>query len=370
MTYRALDIDRQPDLLETFLQLPHQVYRRDPHWVAPFTQQVRDRLGSGHPFKDFLEQRHFLVVKGDRPIARATAYINGQVRLDGRPLGMLGQFDGLDDAEAAKTLADRALTWLADKGVKAVWGPMDGSLWLNYRLMTEGFDRMPFYGEPYNAPYYPRLFEAMGFEPFKSWKSTFSTGDGIQAMAEKTKPRYDKAIALGYRFRTLDMKRFDDELKLLYGLISQSFSGFTGFHPISEAVFSELFRGLKAIADPRLIYFALDPEGVVVGYSCVLPDLAPAVGHMRGKTDLWAKVRFAVARRARAHIALYLGITPEEQAKRTGTGGALAYLTTSTSHASGLPLISALMAEGSFAANYGRESIDCTHRYALYARDL
>lgn len=370
MTYRALDIDRQPDLLEAFLQLPFQVYRDDPHWVAPFTEQVRSRLGSSHPFAGFLEQRHFLVVKGGTPVARCSAYINHMVQIEGKPLGTLGQFESFDNPEAVRVLSERACTWLADKGVSTIWGPMDGSLWLNYRLMTKGFGDMPYYGEPYNAAYYPRLFEAMGFQPFKAWQSTYAMGEGIKAMADKTKPRYEKALELGYRFRTLDIKRFDDELKLLYRLVSLSFAGFTGFHPIGESDFLDLFGGIKAIADPRLVYFAHDPHGQVVGYSCVLPDLAPAVRQMRGQTHLWAKLRFFAARRPQAHIALYLGITPEEQAKRTGTGGALAHLTTSTAYASGLPLISALMAEGSFAASYSKDTTGRTHRYALYQRSL
>lgn len=363
--------DRDLARVREFLALPWRLYQDDPRWIPPFRSGAEATAGLPLPLAHLVEERHFLAYRRGEPVARATAYINGQVSVDGGPLGTVGQFEAEDDPAASDALLDEACHWLAGRGVRTVWGPMNGSIWLPYRFMTRGFDDLPFHGEPYNKPYYPALFERAGFHPFKRWVSVFTGTEATRAMAERTRPRHEQILAAGYRFRALDIRRFREDLLLLRKLVSDSFASFPGFHPIPEEAFVALYGGLRAIALPELIQFLLGPGGEVVGYLCMLPDYPRAIRAMRGQTHLLSRLRFLLARgRPAAYVALYLGITAEEQQRRSGAGGALAHLGCHLAHRDGVTLVSALMAEGSYARAWSRGQEAVVHDYALYRKEI
>jgi len=357
--------------VEPFVRLAHDLYRGDRRWLPPFRAEMLRDLSSAHPFRPFLEQRNFLATRHGRPVARVSAFVNNRVTLEDGPLGTLGHFESVDDPAIAEALIDRACTWLRDRGVRTVWGPMNGSVWMSYRFMTGGFEDMPFQGEPYNRPSYPGLFEAAGFEVLKRWQSTFSEGEELRGMVEKTRPRFERALGEGYRFRPLELSRFEDEMATLHRLISDSFAGFLGFHPIEVSTFLELFGGLRALCVPDLIQFALDPDGAIVGYVCSLPDHPRALRALGGETHPLARLRFLLSRgRPAQHVTIYLGLVEAEQRRRSGLGGALAHLTTRSAHEAGVPLVSALMAEDSLARSYSHQRTNRVHTYALYSRSL
>ncbi len=365
----AFDSERR--YVEPFGQLAFRLYKGDRRWIPTFKDELVRDLSPEHPFRDFLDQRNFLITRRGKTVGRVSAFVNRRVQVDGAPLGTLGHFECEDEGAIAKALLDEACDWLRDQGVKTVWGPMNGSMWFPYRFMTKGFEDVPFYGEPYNLPYYPSLFEGAGFEVLKRWSSTFSSGEDLGGMVEKTRPRFDRACEEGYRFRPLDLARFEDDMALLHGLISESFAGFLGFHPIEPETFLALFGGLKPVCIPDLIQFAIGKDGEVVGYACTLPDYPNGVRAMGGETNLWAKLKFLANRgRPTSHITLYLGITADEMKRRSGAGGALAHLTTKRAHEDGVPLVSALMAEDSYARSYSHQRFARVHEYALYRRAI
>lgn len=356
---------------EAFMALPGRLYGGDRRWIPPFRKEEEAALSGDHPFRDFLTQRHFLALRDGKPVGRASAFVNPLITEDGAPLGTIGRFECEEDQEAATRLIDIALAWLGTEGVKMVWGPMNGTIWAPYRLMTQGFEAMPFYGEPYNKPYYPQLFEGAGFTAFKHWRSDIVLATDMRPIVAKTRLRYDKALGEGYMVRPLDMRRFDDELAILHLLITDSFAGFAGFHAISKEAFIRLYGGMKALALPDLIQFLHDPQGEVAGYMCILPDYPGAIRAMRGQTHLLAKLRFALAKRKPAHyVVLYLGVSKQEQARRGGAGGAIAYIGAHLIDRDQITLISALMAEDSFARSWTHGRQQSIREYALYKRSI
>ncbi|MBM3268124.1 MAG: hypothetical protein FJZ01_10800 [Candidatus Sericytochromatia bacterium] len=370
--YQVIAFEGEPARVADFLAVPHRIYRGDPRWIPTFDAvDRRDMLGQ-HPLGAILERRHFLAMRQGAIVARATAFLNTAVHADGAPVGTVGNFEADNDPDAVRAMLEACFAWHRERGVKTVWGPMNGSLWTPNRFMIRGFDDMPFYGEPYNPPYYPELFAFAGFAPVKRWNSVFTDPAATRDMAEKTRPRHDAALAAGYRFRPIDIKKgFLTDLLELRRLVVDAFSGFTGFHEISEQAFVDLYGSIRGIAIPELIQFLHDPAGEIVGYLCMLPDFPRGIRAMRGRADWLGKLRFLLARgRPSSYVALYLGITRAEQARRSGAGGALAHLGCHLAARDGVTLVSALMAEGSFARAWSRGHVARTHEYELYQKSL
>jgi hypothetical protein len=226
-------------------------------------------------------------------------------------------------------------------------------------------------GEPYNKSYYPQFFLDQGFVPVNSWTSVFSVGSDRRRIIEKLKKRYDRAIDRGYTFRHIELSHWEEEIALVYDLITDSFSAFMGFHPLKKEVFIRHFSYLRNVIDPDLVYIALDPEDAPVGFGIVLPDLSPALRAMNGEDSLFAKIGFLLKRKKRDHhIGIYIGAKKEAVSRFPGIGGALGYLEVLDAERAGKPFIMALMSKQAYTQALAFHDESAVHTYELYEKSL
>lgn len=294
-------------LLETFIDLPYRIHGRDPHWIAPFRDGVRQELSPEAPFRSHGERVHFLAFEGATPLARCTALINRRYAENDELIGFVGYFEAMDRYEASAAVLEEAIAWLKSRDIRTIRGPINTSTYQSYRFLTKGFEHGAFFMEPYNPAYYPAHWERFGFKPCRGYASAIVDS---QACADRLRWEYAHMIDAGYRARTFDMARFDDELRLMYDLSSRIFSNAWMWRAIAFEEFRAIYSGMRRILDPNLCYFLFkeqEPAGFVFG----LPDYAEAVRTMRGDEGLLAKLRF-VARRGSARTALLktFGVVP------------------------------------------------------------
>lgn len=366
-----LPFEGRSPLANEFLAFARSLYASDRRWIPEIGEDTRRAMAGNHPLGQDLIQRHFLAQREGRTVARASAFVNRQVDVNGGPLGTIGRFEAREDPEAVSALFVQAGDWLASLGVKVVWGPMNGSIWQAYRLMVSGFDDLPFLGEPYNKPYYADLLIHAGFVGFKRWTTHFLPLSTLETIVAATKKRHDALLSTGYRFRSFTPESFESDLKVLHRLISDSFSGFAGFHPLGLERFVELYGGLKRLVQPELARFLLDPDAQEVGYMVMFPDPSKGLRAMTGRTDWIAKARYLLSQgRPELYLALYLGITESEQQRRSHAGAALAHASALAGLRDGVPIASALMADRSPARYWSGHLPHRAHHYALYRKVL
>lgn len=282
---------RNPTFRKAFLDLPYRLHAKDPAWVPPFRAAVRAQLSPNAAFTRHGEWVHVLATSGGKPVARCTAMINSHYvdeLPDGQKLGFIGYFEAVNDYEATHAVLSEAMAWLRERGVTTVRGPINTSTYFPYRFMTEGFEHAAFFLEPYNPPHYPEHWRRFGFRERYGYASAIVDSADF---ARQTAPHHARAMAAGYHARIFDLKRFDDELRLMYDLSTAIFKGSWMWRPVSFEDFRLLYAGMRGILDPDLCYFLFHghtPVGFVFG----LPDVAPAVRAMRGSQSLFAKLRF------------------------------------------------------------------------------
>jgi hypothetical protein len=227
-----------------------------------------------------------------------------------------------------------------------------------------------FYGEPYNKPYYPGFFERYGWRPKHSWESVEVIGDSLEQVMAWGTPRYNDFLANGYLFDQFDDARFDTELTRLYGALTASFSGFSGFTPITRDEFSAMFSKLRHALNPRLFTFVTGPQGELAGFAGAFLDLSAAVRAMRGKTNIPARLRFTMRRRRVDRLVFYIiGVSPREAARQTGLGGAAICHVTRSLHALGYrSVVAALMPQDGRSRGLvgGRDAMPAQRQYTLY----
>ncbi|HSS50231.1 MAG TPA: hypothetical protein VLX28_14935 [Thermoanaerobaculia bacterium] len=307
-----------PEALDAFLRLPAAVYRGDPGYNA---SPLGDVLASLKRPEFDGRQRALVALENGEPVARLVARVSPALRDEAeRPYGLVGFFEALPDQdEAVAGLFRRAIDWLRTQGVGAIVGPMDGDTWHRYRLNVGPFDRPPFLLEPYNPPGYERLWTAQGFTLLERY---YSKRVDPAAVVAHLASRCGEAVAAGYRLRSLDPRRFRDELRRIYELSRRIFARNFLYTEISEADFLDLYAGSRALVDPDLVWFAQSPTGEDVGFLFAYPDLFRAVAAMRGERGLMAKLRFQWHRREAGAVDFKtLGVLPEH--RRSGVAAAL-----------------------------------------------
>lgn len=295
--------------LEAFLTLPELVYQGDPWYVPTPRREVLASLRR----PDLSEaQRALVAYEKEEPVARVAAW-----RSPALQTGLLGMFEALDGhPEAVAALFREAIGWL---GETRIVGPMDGDTWHRYRVNVGPFHEPPFLSEPYNPPYYEELWTANGFTLLERYYSKQVDPAEVTAFLEEKR---SAVLAAGYTLRSLDPRRFRQELGTVYSLSRRIFSRNFLYTEISEDEFVRLYAGAERLLDPELVLFAHAPDGEAVGFLFAYPDRFRAVAAMRGKRGPLALLRFLLHRNeADAVDFKTLGVLPEH--RRAGVAAAL-----------------------------------------------
>jgi len=363
-----------PEAASRFVELEYAIYWNEQRWIPPRRSARWARMQPSFWFyrKPGNDHRHFLATANGRAAGRISAYWNSDLRnCDGMPVGMIGDFECINDWAVARDLVAAATSWLTEKHrTSKIWGPMTFDIWHGYRFKTGGFEFPPFLGEPQNMPYYPELFERFGFVEKQRWDSVELVGrEDIHKVLSRGKERYNEVIARGYRFESISPARFREDARQMHRMVVDSFSSFLGATPCSEEAFLDLLLAQRAAIDPRFFLLGYDEFGKPCGFVGAFRDLAGAVRSMQGEDSLLARLRFIIdRRRARRMIIYFGGMTRWEGARHSGFGRALFHRVVSAMAEAGVDdVIVALRAEGNPARAYlGPLNRQRIRTYALY----
>lgn len=367
MTIRSFQFD--PAVLEALLSVRSELYRRDPHWIAPNERSVRAQLDPGFGFyrRAGNAHRHFVAEAGGAAVGHVSAFVNRELRdRDGAQVGAIGFFECIEEYSVAAELLHAAIEWLRAASPSCrVWGPINFDIWHGYRMMTKGFDAAPFFGEPYNKRYYPDYFERFGFAVREQWVSIEIDGRAdLKIGLERLERHHRRSVEQGYRFRTIDPKDPGD-LRRLHDVETRSYGHFVGYTPFDYGEFERLMAGYLRIVDPRFVTLIDDGEGRSVGFSVAYRDVGEAVRAMAGKDDLRARFRYLVRRRRADRVVYYMmGTVPEE---RLGLGIAtLAHTIARVLDAGHRSMIFALVAARRQLTLFDGEALKARREYALF----
>src|SRR3954467_1366629 len=154
-----------------FLKVNLLINAGNPNYIRPLDNEINEVFDKtkNKSFKNGEAARWILKDNNGVLIGRIAAFINRKYINKGTEFatGGIGFFDCVNDQQAANILFDGAKSWLQQKGMEAMDGPInfgDRDKW--WGLMVEGFDKEPLYGMPYNPPYYEKLFENYGFQNY------------------------------------------------------------------------------------------------------------------------------------------------------------------------------------------------------------
>lgn len=285
------EVKSRNDLL-TFIRFPWKIYRGNSCWVPPLIKDQLQKFSSKSSFRSHAEMALFLARRGPEAVGRVAGIIDrNYIEFHCEKMGFFGFFESVQDDQTARFLLSSVASWLKERGMEKMAGPMNPSTNDECGLLIDGFDLPPCIMMPYNPSFYPLLLESAGLK---------KAIDLYAYLLESSSFQYDRLNRITERIRKkephlsirpLNLRRFDEELAIVKEIYNQAWSKNWGFVPMTEEEIDDLARDLKPIIVPEIVLFAYLGE-TPVGFSAALPDYNVVLKHLNGKLGLLGPLKF------------------------------------------------------------------------------
>ncbi len=313
--------------VKAFLQLPVSLYKDHPHWIRPLDRDVEAVFDpkKNKAFRHGECTRWLLLNNSGKVIGRVATFVNNKTARKGneQPTGGIGFFECINDRTAAFELFDHCKTWLQQKGMEAMDGPVnfgDRDRW--WGLLLDGFDRDPNYQCNYHLPYYKDLFEAYGFQVY-FYQYTY----GRTTVGPLSDRLWEKSRLLennpDYTFRHLKRSEISKMPAMIQHIYNKAWAKRGEIPELTEAQAKHIVDQMKPIIDEHLLWFGFYKDEPVI-FFLSLPEVNQIFKHLNGNFNWWGKIKFLwykfrkVNRKA---FGILFGIVPEHQGK--GLDGAI-----------------------------------------------
>jgi ribosomal protein S18 acetylase RimI-like enzyme len=276
---RALTVERvDPNdkrALADFARLDQELNAGAPRFVAEPLGDVKKRLRRRSPTATHLE----LALFADRARrAQAVAYVNPVWQEHhGETVGFVGGLVGAD-RDGLVDVIGAATGWLSGAACTRAIAGVEGSALIGIGLYDDERGDAPRFPMRWQPPLVTEALAEAGFSPsYPFWSYD----------VDLTSPTYHAAAAKALEndhctVRTVDKKRWKDEIALLADLFNAGFADEWEMNPFRVDEFMTVTGQLKPILDAGTMLFA-EVAGEPVGLCFGMPDLNPLFRQFGGR---------------------------------------------------------------------------------------
>ncbi len=348
--------DNSEEFIEKFIALPKALYNKNE--LTQSENEERALLTGKHILSHYFSFKGLMVADEKGTIicrCAITIYPDDKT-------AYMGFFESYDNVEAVKLLFETAEELAKEAGAVSILGPVDASFWIKYRLKTNHFGK-PYTGEPYNLPYYLKLWQECGYNVTEQYYSNHYKKIENKVDSEKFSKRLTDKLSEGYVIKNVSKKDFDRVLKEVYKMLIELYAVFPAYKRITEEEFISQYSYFKSIINCSMVKMAYYMD-TPVGFHISIPDYGNTV---YGKLGISDYVKILINRtRPRSYVMLYMGV---DKAHR-GLGRAIAEAVRMELRKKAVPSIGALIRKGSFTKNYFPALIDYEYEYVLLEKQL
>lgn len=316
----------------SFFEVPFLVYPENTPYVSPLKSDLRDMLDvKKNPFfhNGIGDGTFYTAYRGNQPVGRISCHIHhASNRRWNEQVAFFGFFDCESNPETcdetAKVLLDAAVSFARKHNATHIRGNMNLTAMQECGVVVDGFDKRPLVGQVYNPPHIPAVLARYGFQPVYPmttfYREDLSTLDVETIIVEKHRQLLRDPE---YRFRRVDLSRFDEEVEHLRVILNKGMQNNKHFVDITSEEMSFQLAPFKQIINDKIVWIA-EYQGKPIGATLVAPNVLPLLQKMRSRISLSGLWHFLWGKRKldEASIIIY-AIDPAHQAK--GIVGALNY---------------------------------------------
>ena len=294
--------------MDRFIKLPSRLHANDPHYVPELVLERREAFSpKKNPYFEHADVQFWLACREGRDVGRISAQAD---RLQQDPtLGQFGLIAAEDDPAVFAALFDTAEQWLRERGRTRVQGPFNLSINEETGLLIDGFDTPPMLLMGHDHPYTGPSIEALGYSKVKDLIAYLYDID--HDLPHAARRMVDRRRPTGMVVRTLNMRRYREEVFAMMHVFNDAWSGNWGFIPFTDAEIGHMAKSMRPLLDPGLAAI-IEMDGKVVGFGITLPNLNEAIADFGGRVlpFNWLKLIWRLkVRRTRTGRTLLMGVS-------------------------------------------------------------
>lgn len=305
--------------MRAFVRAPKTIHEGNPCYVPPiWMDENKAYTGKNNPILSNSDFELFLAIDdAGKPIGRTLAYIDFtfnkfyQVRM-----GFFGAFECIDDAQTAKLLNDAAESWLRERGMDTIRGPIH-PVAENWGFVYMGYGTTPVYMSPWNPEYYHDFFTGSGYGKAKDLLVYEADIEKGYTLPERFDGFADRFLARhpGITIRPLDMNHMKEDARAIWEISNTALADNWGYVPLELPVMEDMLGKLKLIVDPDAVWM-VEYEGKPVGYCLGFPDINILLQRIKGHLLPvgWALLLLGV-KKLRDYRLFGLAVHPDWQGK-------------------------------------------------------
>ncbi len=255
-----------------FERLPERLIGSDPNFLPPFPGTVSKILDQGHPFHRRGELLPYVAWRNGEPVGRIAAIVNrAHNEYHGDRVGFFGFLDFIDDYEVSSRLLETAEEDIRRHNLHILRGPYNPTSNDECGLLADGFDSPPFVLMPYNPRYYLDHYARLGLQQARDLYAYYIS-DATKALS-RTGPIVERfKRKAGITVRCANLKKLEDEIRVLQSLYNETLGSQWGFVPLSFEDLEFAVSDLRQVLDPELVLIA-EKDGEPVGISVSIPNV-------------------------------------------------------------------------------------------------
>ena len=316
MEYRLIPVTDKRTRKQ-FHDVMRSIYKNDINFICPPDKVIEGIFTPGENvfFNHGEATRWILLDQNNKLAGRVAAFINRKKAYTFQvPTGGMGFFECVNDYKAAEILFENCRTWLAEKGMEAMDGPINFGENDNFwGLLVDGFMPQSF-GMNYNPPYYKTFFERYGFTLYF---------EQVTNMLDLTKPFPERFWKIAdwvrqkpdYNFRHFSYKESEKFIADFIEIYNDAWQFHENFTPTDPQAIRLMLAELKSLLVPEFVWFAYHGDEPIA-FELMLPDINQLFRYFNGKINLWGKLKVALKGKknifTRTRIVI-MGIKPKFQ---------------------------------------------------------
>ncbi|MBS1266272.1 MAG: hypothetical protein MAG795_00239 [Candidatus Woesearchaeota archaeon] len=224
---------------------------------------TRKLLDIDNPFFEHGEICNYIIQEDGKTLGHCSAILDNR----NKDIGLIGFYDCVKDEKVSGLLLDKCINWLRTKGCSKFRGPVNLTIWHNYRFISR-CKRKPDLFDPFSKDYYIDFWKKKGFT--NAGKYVSAVRQDFNYVIPYTKKAHDDLSGYGFRLRKFNKN--SDDLKIILELANQIFAESWNFVPLSFEEFEYLYQDIMNNVDLSFIEIAEDKEKKPIGFCFSLPN--------------------------------------------------------------------------------------------------
>lgn len=268
-----------------FIYLPEKVHKHEPDWLPPIYMDEWElydkKKNKSYKYADALL---LLAYRDGKPVGRIMGIINNRYNsINNENHGRFCFMECYNDKEVFHALLSKVETWLKERGMSKIIGPLGFSDKDPQGFQIEGFEYPQFMTSPNNSAYMPKLLEAEGYE------KKVDLVNYLGKIPEQFPLIYEKVLARMEHSMEYKIIEFNSKKELkpyiigVLELMNQCFAEIYGFVPLNDNEKKDFAARYLPILDPKFVKLIETTKGELVGFAIGLPDFSKGIRDAKGK---------------------------------------------------------------------------------------